>query len=202
MKRTANGQPVIEVAYWFPGTPGNGLVSSLRAYTVSQLADGVGEGGFPFDFAGKRCLVIADTEVSGTVDVKDDGRHITEPPRIAMAARDGDLPRMVTEIEAAPGTIDRLHQGCTALHLAILYGHRDAIPLLLAADANPNVLDAQGNTPLETCALSNHLDDVQSRDVARLLLNAGANPLHRAPDGECARSYAESRRKSLLAAIL
>ena len=202
LKQTATGQPLIEVAYWHPGKPGDRLVHGLRAYTVSQLEDGIGEGGFEFAFAGQRLLVMADTEDAGIVDVKHDGRVVPEPSRIAMAARDGDLPRLIVELEAAPRTIDRLHQGCTALHLAILYGHAEAIPLLVAAGANPNVVDFLGNTPLEACAFSNRLDDEKSRDIAQILLAAGANPFHRAPDGESARSYAESRQKRLLASIL
>jgi hypothetical protein len=202
LKRTANGLPTIEIAYWHPGMPSDRLVDCLRAYTVAQLADGIGEGGFPVVFSGMHFLVMADTADAGTVEVQDDGRVISEPPGIAIAAREGDLPRLVAELEAARSHIDRLHQGCTALHLAILYGHPEAIPLLLAAGANPNGLDSQGNTPLETCALTNCLDDEKSRNIAQLLLEAGATPCHHDPIGETARTYAESRQKRLLASIL
>ena len=202
LNRTSTGRQAIEVIYWHPSTPGNRLVDSLQTYTVSQLEDGIGEGGFEFDFDGRRLLVIADTDETGIVDMKDDGRAVSGPPGIAIAAREGDLKRLSAELEAAPSTVDRLHQGCTALHLAILYGHPEAVQLLLAAGANPNVVDSQGLTPLEACALTNGLDDEQSRDIGHLLLEAGGNPMHHAPDGESARSYAESRQKKLLAAIL
>jgi len=190
------------VIYWHPSTPGNRLVDSLQTYTVFQLEDGIGEGGFEFDFDGRRLLAIADTDETAIVDMKDDGRLVSGPPGIAIAAREGDLQRLSAELEAAPSTVDRLHQGCTALHLAMLYGHPEAVQLLLAAGANPNVVDSQGLTPLEACALTNGLDDEQSRDIGHLLLEAGGNPMHHAPDGESARSYAESRQKRLLAAIL
>jgi ankyrin repeat protein len=88
------------------------------------------------------------------------------------------------------------------LHLAILYGHSEAVPLLLAAGANPNLVDSQGLTPLEVCALTNGLDDEESRDIGLILLNAGGNAMHHAPDGESAKTYAEARQKRLLAAIL
>jgi hypothetical protein len=202
LKGTNTGQPTIEVTYWHPGAPGNQLVDSLQAYTVSQLEDGIGEGGFECDFEGRRLLVIADTDETGTVDVNDDGRTVSGPPIIAIAARDGDLTRLAAELEAASSTIDRLHQGCTALHLAILYGHPEAVRLLLAAGANPNMVDSQGLTPLEACALTNALSDEESRDIGQMLLEAGGNPTHHAPDGESARTYAESRQKSSLAAIL
>lgn len=202
LKRISAGRPVIEVIYWHPGTPSNLLVESLQTYTVTQLEDGIGEGGFEFDFDGRRLLVIADTNKTGIVDMKEDGRDVLGPPGIAIAAREGDLARLSAELEAAPSTVDRLHQGCTALHLAILYGHPKAVPLLLAAGADPNVVDSQGLTSLEACALTNVLDDEQSRDIGHLLLEAGGNPMHHTPDGESARSYAESRQKRLLAAIL
>lgn len=202
LKRTATGQPAIEVTYWHPGTPSNRLVDALQAYTVAQLDDGIGEGGFECDFDGRRLLVIADTDETGIVDINDDGRAVLGSPRIAILARDGDLRGLAAELKAAPGTVDRLHQGCTALHLAILFGHPNAVPLLLEAGANPNVVNSQGLTPLEACALTNCLDDEQSRDMARLLLEAGGNPMHHAPDGESAKTYAESRQKKLLAAIL
>jgi hypothetical protein len=202
LKRTATGQPAIEVTYWHPSTPGNRIVDSLQAYTDAQLDDGIGEGGFEFDFDGRRLLVIADTDETGISDMNDDGRAVSGPPRIAIAARDGDLLRLAAELKAAPKTVDRLHQGCTALHLAILFGHPEAVPLLLAAGANPDVVDSQGLTPLEACALINGLDDEQSRDIGRVLLEAGGNPMHHAPDGESAKTYAESRQKKLLAAIL
>ena len=202
LRRTSNGWPAIEVTYWYPGTPNNRLLDSLQTYTVSQLEDGIGEGGFEFDFDGRRLLLIADTDETGIVEVKDDGRAVPAPSGIAIAARDGDLPRLAAELKAAPSTVDRLHQGCTALHLAILYGHSEAVPLLLAAGANPNLVDSQGLTPLEVCALTNGLDDEESRDVGLILLNAGGNAMHHAPDGESAKTYAEARQKRLLAAIL
>lgn len=145
---------------------------------------------------------LADTDETRIVDMNDDGRAVSGPPGIAIAARDGDLLRLAAELKAAPKTVDRFHQGCTVLHLAILFGHPDAVRLLLAAGANPNVVDSQGLTPLEACALTNGLDDEQSRDIGRVLLEAGGNPMHHAPDGESAKTYAESRHKKLLAAIL
>lgn len=54
LKRTATGQPAIEVTYWHPSTPSNRLVDSLQAYTVSQLEDGIGEVGFEFTSAPRK----------------------------------------------------------------------------------------------------------------------------------------------------
>lgn len=202
LKRSTKEEAAIEVTYWYPGTPDNQSIDSLRTYTVSQLEDGIGEGGFEVDLDGWRLCVLADTDQCQIRELKDDGRVVPGPPQIAIAARDGELLRLASELEAAPHAVDRLHQGCTALHLAILYGHTEAVRLLLAAGADPNSIDSVGNTPLEACALTDALNDEQSRDIGRMLLMAGGNPMHRAPDGESARTYAESRNKRLLAAIL
>ena len=197
-----NGRAELEVVYWLPNGATDELIDDLRDYTVAQLNDGVGEGGFEFGAAGKRLVVTANTEGEVRVRTGEDGRPVTRPSAIAIAARDGDLSALVLEIERDPGGIERLHQGYSALQLAILYGRADAVRILLIGGADPNRLDPEGSTPLELCALSNSIDDEQSRLIAQMLLDAGANPNHISTNGESARSYAESRRKSRMAEIL
>ncbi|MFO0883126.1 MAG: ankyrin repeat domain-containing protein [Pirellulales bacterium] len=119
-----------------------------------------------------------------------------------MAARDGDLRHLTAAIELEKSGIERLHQGYTALHLAILYGHVSAVQLLLAAGANPNSVAADGMTSLQACALSNSLDDEESCFVAQALLNASGNSIRNTPQSDLAQSYANSRGKKMLAAIL
>ncbi len=199
---TKDAEAKVVVTYWLPEVVDEALISRLQAYTVAQLDDGIGEGGFQIDLDGARLLVTAYTDWTESVEVTDDGRPVPEPPRIAIAARDGDLSTLAAVIEVDKSEIDRLHQGYSALQLAILYGHSDAIPMLLSAGVNPNQLDCLGSTPLELCALSNSLDDDRSRRVAQFLIDAGATPNHTTPNGETAKSYALSRQKSRMAEIL
>ena len=98
--------------------------------------------------------------------------------------------------------IDKVHQGCTGLHYAISNGQTEAIRILLQNGADPNPTDLMETSPLEVCALSNDLDDEQSRAIALLLLEAGADPNHVGADGETARSYAEVRNKERMAAVI
>jgi ankyrin repeat protein len=74
--------------------------------------------------------------------------------------------------------------------------------MLLAAGADPNFVDTEGDTPLILCALYNSLTDEQSRDLTQLLLNATANPAHVSARGYTAKQYAEMAEKKLTAAIL
>ena len=54
LKRSTREEAAIEVTYWYPGMPDNQSIDSLRTYTVSQLEDGIGEGGFEVDLDGWR----------------------------------------------------------------------------------------------------------------------------------------------------
>lgn len=50
----------------------------------------------------------------------------------------------------------------TPLHILAAWGaHRGLLPVLLDAGANPNVKDANGNTPLHTAAASNYADRIK-----------------------------------------
>ncbi|MBL9093174.1 MAG: ankyrin repeat domain-containing protein [Planctomycetaceae bacterium] len=197
-----DGNPMVNVDYWLPNVPTDSLIEYLRSYTAAQLEDGIGEGGFECDLEGKRMRIIPNCDELGTVEVIDDGRAVLGASQIAVAARNGDISRLLKEINAERDAIDRHHQGCTALHLAILYGHPEAVRLLLSAGANPNLENSGGVTPLEVCALSNALSDEQSRDIGQMLLDAGGTTTHVSSNGESAKSYAEARGKRRLAAIL
>ncbi len=197
-----NGTAWLNVVYWLPGNATEELVEQLRRDTIGQLDDGIGEGGFEFNADGRNLIVTALTGIPATVEIVDDGLVVPLPSRIAIGARDGNLASLAMALEDDKEGIDRLHQGFSGLHLAILYGHAEAVRMLLAAGADPNRLDPQGLTPLELCALSNSLDDEQSRELAQILLALGSRPGHVTAVGESARSYAELRGKRRMAEVL
>jgi hypothetical protein len=199
---TENDKVTLEVLYWIPNDTSELLIDRLRADTIAQLDDGIGEGGFDVNVGDVELAIVAETESPISVEMVDDGKNVPGPPRIAIAARDGNLSALASAIESNAAEIDRPHQGYSGLHLAILYGHPEAVRILLTAGANPNLVEPQGSTPLQLCALSNSLEDEQSRQVAKMLLDAGADPSNVASNGETAKSYAESRKKHRTAELL
>jgi uncharacterized protein len=66
----------------------------------------------------------------------------------------------------------------TPLLIAVFMNHLDAVCILLAAGADPNVRDDEGYSPLRVCAQEGYLE------MARLLLLCGANKtIHEAGGG-------------------
>ena len=85
-----------------------------------------------------------------------------------------DMPR--------PAAVSRM----SALSIAAFHGKLEAAAFLLSRGADPNVAEAQGGfTPLHFCAHS-----ADHHEVARLLLQHGADVLRPKKDGEHAAAYA------------
>ena len=68
-------------------------------------------------------------------------------------------------------------EDATPLLRAVQRNHIEAVRLLLAAGADPNVRDHEGDSPLRICLQKGYLE------MARLLLLCGANKAIHAPDG-------------------
>lgn len=197
-----NGKASLHVIYWIPTGVSQQVIEQLQRTTLSQLDDGIGEGGFEFNSAGEELIITPDTASLISVELVDDGRIVLPPCKVAIAARVGDLHALAAAIQENREAIDSPHQGYSGLHLAILFGHLDAVRMLLVAGADPNRFAPQESTPLELCMSSNTLDDEQSRLCAEMLLDFGADPTHVDPYGESARSYAECRGKYQAAKLL
>jgi len=190
-----DGQPHIVVDYWSPAPLDGKSIEMLEESTIGQLSDGMGENGFEFVSDGRHLLLMPDLSLPLEVQQFDDGKRIPPPSRVAIAAREGDLAGIRDALAFNNADVDSPLVGCTGLHLALLYGHADAALLLIAHGADVNKPDDVGGTPLDLCALSNHLSDEDSVHIAQALLSRGADPTHVSETGDTPRSFAESRSK-------
>ncbi len=196
------GSGRLEVSYWLPTGITDEMLKSIREYTVAQFEDGLGEDGFELVVDDTLLSVYADTRASIRHEIVDDGRHVDPPSQIAIAARDGDIKKLETELSTDDDSVDRTHQGYTGLHLAILYGHFVAAKLLVSKGADPNRPDLNGFTPLELCALSRDMNDDVSCQLTKVLLESGADPKHVVSGDETAMTLAISRQKPNMAEVL
>jgi ankyrin repeat protein len=100
------------------------------------------------------------------------GRSQRKAEDLRFAAADGDVSRVERLLKegAAPNGVDEL--GLTALHYAARGEHLAVVTLLIAYGADVNAHDHAniGNTPICTIAATCSLQ------MARLLIDAGANP--------------------------
>ncbi len=64
----------------------------------------------------------------------------------------------------------------TALHVASYKGNSEMVKILLAADANPNILDSDGNTPLTNAVRFRMGPHHHNPAIIEMLLDHGADP--------------------------
>jgi ankyrin repeat protein len=79
--------------------------------------------------------------------------------------------------------------GLTPLHAAALENNREAAATLLSSGAQPNIEDRYGNTPLLRAVYS-YEDDLS---VISLLIQHGADPLHKNKGGLSPYEFAEKK---------
>ncbi len=82
----------------------------------------------------------------------------------------------------------------TALHTAALHANAEAVRVLLAAGANPNAIDSDGNTPLMLAASGVAGDEEREWRTVDCLLRAGADPTRRNNDGKTATEISKNTR--------
>jgi ankyrin repeat protein len=143
-------------------------------------------------------LIEKGADVNARATVRDWERHVTAEPRIKelasagltpllYAAREGcvDCARILVEAGADIDLADP--DGVTPLIMALLNAHFDAAAYLIEAGANPNRWDWYGRTALYAAADLHippqggrrefpSLDQHSGLDVARMLLERGADP--------------------------
>jgi len=107
-------------------------------------------------------------------------------PDWGQAVTQGNLQKITSLLASGADVNERGANGRTALMVAAETGDAQAVSLLLANKANPNVTDSkQGRTALMIAA------EAGQAEIVQLLLNAGANPNAKDRLGETAMSNAQ-----------
>jgi hypothetical protein len=97
-----------------------------------------------------------------------EARLLDPAAELRHAAAIGDVSALRAALERQPVIDARDADGRTALMLAVLRGHGEAVDLLLAAGADPNATDAGDVTPLQAAL------DAGQTDIAASLRRSGA----------------------------
>jgi hypothetical protein len=95
-------------------------------------------------------------------------RLLDPAAELRHAAAIGDVPALRAALERQPVIDARDADGRTALMLAVLRGHGEAVDVLLGAGADPNATDAGDVTPLQAAL------DAGQTDIAASLRRSGA----------------------------
>ncbi|KAH3783590.1 E3 ubiquitin-protein ligase MIB2-like isoform X1 [Dreissena polymorpha] len=91
------------------------------------------------------------------------------PKLVVQASACNDIPMVLFVLQNNPIVINAKHQGLTALIVASHEGNKAVVEILIAAGADLNITDDNGNTALMAATLRNH------EDIAMILIRAGSN---------------------------
>jgi len=159
----------------------------------------------------------------------DQRKRATEHEFMAAAAQ-GDLGRMTKLLDGVDVNARFGGNGDTALHRAAARGQVRAVRLLLDRGASVNAADDEGTTPLLAATYRGHREVVKlllergaavnaqemryrlsslthavgrnDKELVKLLLRYGADPLLKAADGRTALDRAEANRATEIVALL
>ncbi len=87
---------------------------------------------------------------------------------IHQAADAGDLAKVKAFIQEGIDVNTKVH-GCTPLHCAARYGHKEVAQLLIAKGADVNAKDTRGRTPIDLAM------NQERKEIAKLLLSKSAD---------------------------
>ncbi len=149
------------------------MISLLVEDTVGQLRDGVGELGIKFEIGGNVATAHIANDTPLFIRLTEVAEVPYQIPRIAIAAFEGPVERLMDEIQNFSETINLPYDGLTALNISIK--DVELVAALLAAGADPSREDAFGRTPLHTLVFA-PIDETAKVEIATLLLKAGAQP--------------------------
>lgn len=98
----------------------------------------------------------------------DDPFYINDPDAIVWATSDGIFDLVVRLVAGGANVNIRRDDGCSALHVAAKEGRSDIAEFLLLRQADPNITDADGDTPYD------HAVFYGEHEFAALLVRHGA----------------------------
>ncbi|XP_076916763.1 protein VAPYRIN-LIKE-like [Bidens hawaiensis] len=119
--------------------------------------------------------IVADDRHRSALDVaRDEGYNeiveiLERGEDVLNAARRGDLLRLESLLESDAGMDFRDQYGLTAIHMAAIKGHKDAVMLLVEFGCDVECVDAEGRTPLHLAVVGG------CKDTVEVLVNRGAN---------------------------
>lgn len=190
-----------------PRRVGKRPLGLLEEETRAQWSDGIGEGptpdlveelGWSLDLSpggGEGAVRILQEKVAPAKKKR------AAPRRIYGAIRKGDAAKVRAAIEKGED-LSGLKEGLTPLGWAVFQRQPEILTLLLEAGADPDQVDAQGDSPLLRCVLDSRTGDRESTEMARRLLEAGADARFCSRGGNDCLGSARDRKKRGLAALL
>lgn len=188
------------VSFWSAKPLADYVQSGLLKFMSAQLEDGIGENGFEVTIASERATFDAASYEPASVTITAVDTIPYPVPQIAMVAFDGEPNQLQEAIRLFPESIDSpFIEGRTALHHSL--EKPACVEILLAAGANPNIVDIANMTPLNYLMMFGNLPEDQSLKIVRLLLAAGADPYIPDYKGDTALDNARQTGKSYALAM-
>ncbi|GLJ51107.1 hypothetical protein SUGI_1088030 [Cryptomeria japonica] len=111
---------------------------------------------------GSKVEKCSDSSGSNSSEREEERTRVTQTSLVLWHARHNDVISLKKLLDQNPGLVSAQdYDGRSPLHVAALYGCRDAVQCLLAHGANVNALDRWENSPLADAEGNNHTDTVE-----------------------------------------